>query len=537
MSSSASAVVDTPKGCTTPRLFTPPLRELTPDTSWGFECIDFLENMLGWVLRPWQRWLYIHALEKDESGTGFRFDTIIVLIARQNGKTLWLIGLALWRLYIDNAHLAIVAAQKLEYAEETLAEADAVIEGHPLLKAEWLKFSQTNGKHRIILKPIKRQPHETDDEYHRRRNRRRQWRAATASRRGGRSLSADLAMLDELREHQSWDAWDAIVPTTQAIARSLVIAASNAGDATSVVLRTVRDNAIERITAGRTQDTRTFLGEWSVPDGVDHRDETYWPMANPSMGYGGSTIERLRGRLENATEAGFRTENLCQWVDTIDPGIIPPDDWQATMDAESRRADGATVYAAVDVNFSRSRSYIAIAARREDGRLHVEVVEAKDGTDWVIPWFTDRLVKFEAVAVQARGAPASSLVEGLKNAGVPVVEWGGADLSRGCGQFFDGLLHRMIMHRPQPALDAGASTARAKPIGDAWAFDRKNSPNDVAPVVACAAAAWAEGRPDEKFVSAYEDEDYEDGLDLDEIDEARPVYPFGGGPDDDDYLL
>ena len=34
------------KGSETPRIYTPPLRELTPDTSIGFEIIDFAENVL-----------------------------------------------------------------------------------------------------------------------------------------------------------------------------------------------------------------------------------------------------------------------------------------------------------------------------------------------------------------------------------------------------------------------------------------------------------------------------------------------------------
>ena len=46
-----------------PRIFTPPLRELTPDTTIGFEVIEFSEIVLGMNLLPWQKWLLIHALE------------------------------------------------------------------------------------------------------------------------------------------------------------------------------------------------------------------------------------------------------------------------------------------------------------------------------------------------------------------------------------------------------------------------------------------------------------------------------------------
>ena len=71
-------------------MFTPPLRELTPETSLGFDVIDFARDVLGEVLLPWQEWLFVHALEIVGDFDGewhFRFRTVLVLIARQNGKT------------------------------------------------------------------------------------------------------------------------------------------------------------------------------------------------------------------------------------------------------------------------------------------------------------------------------------------------------------------------------------------------------------------------------------------------------------------
>ena len=50
-------------GSTEPRLYTPPLRELTPETSAGFSVIQFAEELLGIELLPWQKFLLIHALE------------------------------------------------------------------------------------------------------------------------------------------------------------------------------------------------------------------------------------------------------------------------------------------------------------------------------------------------------------------------------------------------------------------------------------------------------------------------------------------
>lgn len=473
------------RGRTEPRLFTPELRVLTPETSWGFECVKFLENVLGWTLLPWQKWLYIHALEKDVAGTGFRFQTIVLLIARQNGKTQWLKGLGLWKMYMDGAEQVLISAQNLEMAETTLSEVVADVKSNRVLRREFYRFSQTNGKFKLLLKPDPADPSGPE----------REWRAAVSSRKGGRSLSADLAELDELREHQNWLAWNAIVPTTTARPRSLVVCASNAGDATSVVLRSIRDGAISKIVAGQTADTLTFLGEWSAPDDVPHDDPDYWPYANPALGYlPGFTLDSLRGRLESMHDniPGWRTEHLCQWVDALEPGIIPAAAWKITTDPQSRRAKDAPVWASVDVNFARTKGYVAIASRRDDELLHWEVVKAERGTEWIVPWFTERKDKFEGVVVQARGAPASGLIVPLRDAGVRVIELGGTDLTKSYGYGFDMITERKMRHRPSPVLDAAAESARAKIIGDAWAIDRKNSPVDSSPLVACFQAAWGE---------------------------------------------
>jgi len=270
-------------GSTVPRLFTPPLPEhvgpdglISRDWSWGYDCIHFLEKYVGWRLLPWQKWLYIHALEKGADGTGFRFKFIFVLIARQNGKSRWLKGLGLWRLFADEhgesharcpgAKQAVLACQNLQYAELMLKEVHLEIADSPRLSRELKSYRAVNGQHRVDL---------TNERY---------WRAAAASRRGARSLTCDVVMLDELREHKTWEAWQAIVPTTTVVPYPQIVCCSNAGDSYSEVLRTQRDGALRRIQTGETADTDIGLWEWSVPLDVDPRDESYWYLANPAMG-------------------------------------------------------------------------------------------------------------------------------------------------------------------------------------------------------------------------------------------------------------
>jgi hypothetical protein len=510
-------------GSTLPRIFTKPLAaNCDPDTdeeqcpcgcglhdstSWGASCIYFLERIWGWTLLPWQKWLYWHALEKRLDHTGFRFPTVVVLVGRQQGKTRWIKGLGLWRLFLNEyglasaagpaARLAIIAAQNLDYAESMLKEVVDEIRDHHLFARELINHRVVNGGHRAVL------------------TNRRYWRAATATRKGARSLSVDIAMLDELREHTTWDAYNAIAPTTTVRPYSQVICTSNAGDARSEVLRSLREAAVRRITTDTTEDALVGLWEWSVPMDKDPRDPAYWYMSLPAMGnIGDFTLNTVMGFFESMqykNMPGFQTEYLCQWVDSMEPGIIPAEFWQAGMDGGSRRAEGATVYACLDVNYDRSHSYVAVAAKREDGYTHIEVIQAARGTDWVVPWLKERKDKFKGVAVQKTGAPASGLIVDLLEAGVPVVEWGpGAELAAGCGLFYDQVMQNNIYHRPSLVLDRAAASTLARRAGDAWIFDRRNSPVDAAPLVACIGAVWlAENYvdPGEPLVHTWPDED------------------------------
>lgn len=509
-------------GSMTPRIFTPPLPHhctgpkadpfviggepeecpcgcgLNPETSWGFACNDFAKYVLKRNLLPYQKWLNIHALEKEDRDGGFRFKILVVLISRQQGKTFWLQQLGLWRLFTSptgtasrtnpGARLALIAAQNLQYAENVLKEVVDGIRDNDSLAKELVNHRVTNGNHRAILKN------------------RRYWKAATASRKGGRSLSVDIAMLDELREHTTTDAFDAIVPTTLVRPFSQVVCTSNAGDVRSEVLRNLRDPAIRLIQTHDTADTSTGLFEWSVPDDVDPREDKYWHLANPALGnLNNFRLSDLRAMFEAQQYRnlpGFQTEHLCQWVQSLDPGIIPVEHWAETRDKVSRRGTEQPVFAGLDINYERSRSFISIATRRNDGDLHIEVAMANRGTEWIIPWLLEResrgVQPFQGIAVQKTGAPASGMIADLRRAGLPVVEWGpGLEILAGTQSFYDGIVQHKIKHRPSPTLDRAAASGISRNVGDGWVFDRRNSPVDVSPIIACAAAVWLEHQPPE----------------------------------------
>lgn len=531
----ATAVRPRRYGSEVPRIFTPPLRELTPETSLGFSVIEFAKDILEITLLPWQRWLLIHMLELLPDGS-LRFGIVVVLVARQNGKSTLSQVLALWFMMLQGWPLVLGTAQDLDVAEEVWQGAVDILEDDPELADMIQAVVKVNGKKALILKPDANA-----------RNVRTRYKVKAANRRAGRGLSGNLILLDELREHQNWLAWGAITKTTNAQLFSLILALSNAGDMTSVVLRHLRkmghkalgdpdgicgEDPIEGPTSvdlgdedddaqdddfAQWEEELDSLGifEWSSTPGCSKWDRDEWAQANPSLGY--LIQEKTIARdARTDPEWVFRTEVLCQWADGLLEGPFPPGSWEkGTVEVktgedgakyvplESRIVPGSDVRACIDTSHDRSMTRIAFAGRTPDGTAKVEIVAERYGQDWVRDWLMDpkRHDRIRAVTGQKHGAPVSQLLTRLQEDhgfDLTVVDWSGGALPGAHGEAYDAVRDGLVLHNPQPTLDIAAGTAVTRRLGDGWVIDRAKSPTDASPLVAFIGALWLLNNPVEE---------------------------------------
>lgn len=442
-------------GSEVPRLATPPARELTPATSRGFEVVEFAEDVLGLALMPWQRWCLVHGLELAVDGS-FRFRTLLVITSRQAGKSTLLQVLALWRMYVDGAPLVLGTAQNLSMAEETWSGALAMAEGTPELAREVAQVSRTNGDKFLRLTSGER------------------YKVAAATRSGGRGLSADLVLLDELREHRDYEAWSAVTKTTLARPAPQVLGFSNAGDRSSVVLSDLRGKAL-----ASAADRATTIGifEWSAPDGCALDDRAAWAQACPALGHRMSE-EAIAAALAVDPEPVFRTEILCQWVEQLDAAIEPAV-WAALADPGAAR--GTRPVFAVSVAPDRSWSAVAAAWSRPDGAVQVMLADYRPSTDWVADRVAELRRKWDGTVV------ASTTARGL----VPgAAEPSQAEQALAHTHLDDLVSAGTVRHGNEPALNTALRGARWKPHGDTRMFDRKGV-LDISPLDAAALAVHA----------------------------------------------
>lgn len=503
--SSPTTTVDGLLGSTEPRLYTPPLIEgspgpcgcgcaLTAATTLGFAVVRFAAEVLCMPLDPWERFAVIHGLELLADGRP-RFRKLLIIVARQNGKTFLLMVLALYWLFVARVALVLGTSTNLDYARESWEAAVEVAEGVEEL-AELLPKNavrRANGEQQLLV-------------HHGRRERGRartvhksRYKIAAANRKGGRSLTVHRLILDELREHHTWASWNAAYNAMNAVRNGQAWAITNQGDAKAVVLASLRGEVIDPETDElrplAERDPRTGVFEWSAPRGSRADDPHALACANPNLNRHeerGPFLEDLvsdaRRALRNGGDelADFLTEILCMRVPSLDPAV-DVEQWRrpaaeggcllpGSLDALRSRL--AWVF---DVALDGQHATLYAAAVGADGRVRVDAVAAWDSVAALrrelpalvkrnrpraVGWFQNGPAAAVGAALAKQpGWPPAGVTFAALSADAPAVCMGFAELVD-AGD---------VVQSGDPLADAQIEQAERKWIGDRWVFTRRGS--------------------------------------------------------------
>lgn len=492
-------------GRTEPRIFTPPLIEgppgpcgcgcaLTPDTSRGYDVEAFARDVLELPLDPWERWVAIHGLELLPDGRP-RFRKLLVIVARQNGKTHLLVVLSLYWLYVCSLPLILGTSTKLDYARESWQKAVALVRRTPAL----LEL-QPPTRNRGIRQANGEQELATVEEC--------RYKIAPANAEGGRSLTLHRVVLDELRQHHDYSAYDAIVPATNAVRDAQVWAITNQGDDRSVVLLDLQSEAQAFIDTGKG-DMRLGLFEYSAPRGSSPTDAHALAYANPNMGRridvgdliaDGAAAERAGGDKL----AGFLTEIMCIRVPKLDPAV-DPQAWARQLEPGDLGAVRDRVALCVDVSLDGLHATLAAAAVLEDGRTRVEPVAAWEGVHAT----RDLAASLPGIVARVKpkvlgwfpGGPAASLLADMaprpgvwppRGLEVAAIRGDTAGVCMALAQLTDA---GQLVHAGDPLLDAHVLAAEKLWIVDVWRFTRRGTGHVDAAYAAAGAVHLARAMP------------------------------------------
>lgn len=440
--------------------------------SLGPEAVE-LAHEFGLELDDWQAYFLECALAFVPGGRWENFE-VGGTVPRQNGKGGIIEARVIAGLFLLDELLLNYTAHEFKTAQEHFRRIDHLVEGAPLKYRKRVKaIRKASGAEAIELRDGSR------------------LRFLARSQGSGRGFSGDVVFFDEAMILYA-PTVGALLPTLSARAKvttggpQLWYTGTAGNGEQALVLAGVRDRAI----AGT--DPGLFYAEWAAGEaddhtgsGVDIDDPAEWHRANPAIESGrieAEFIERERAAMD---EEEFGRERLGLWGSGAMRGAIDPDVWRALGDPASRPT--GQVALAVDVPPEGRRASIARAGLREDGRVHVEV-DVRPGTGWAVERLAELSKKRGAVVVLDGASRANALVPGLEAAKVKVIAYGTRDVVTACSAFMDRVDEGKLAHLQQPELAIAVDAARRRKVGDAWAWHRRDTSQDISPLVAATLA-------------------------------------------------
>jgi len=469
-------------GHTVPRVFTPPLIEgppgpcgcgcaLTPSTSDGFDVVWFAERVLGAPLDPWQRWLVIHGLELLPDGRP-RFRRILVLVARQNGKTHLLTVLAAFWLTVLDPIFILGTSTKTSVAKEPWQRTIDLVRDSEHLRGLIGRGSvrRAAGEEELTL------------------TNRSRYKVSAANEDGGRGLPLDRVKADELRSHHDYSAYGAAYYAMRARPYAQWWGISSMGDDRSIVLNDLRSAALAFVDDG-AGDARLGIFEWSPPANSDPLDPQALAAANPNVGRR-FPMGDLLGEAEVAVRKGgealadFKTEAMNLHVGSLDPAIDPEawGDCVLAGDLESLRGGLVMV---VDVQPDGRHVTLLAGAQMPDGRVRIEPVTRWEGDRAVhhaerdLPGILmrNRPRKFGWLPKGPGAALVATVRERKGRTSWPprgvTVEEIGTEAPAACMSLAAAVIGRQIVHANDPLLTAQALAATKLWRGEEWRFGRR----------------------------------------------------------------
>jgi hypothetical protein len=454
---------------------------------------------------PWEEFAVIHAGELMPDGRP-RFRHILILVSRQNGKTHLCVVLALFWMFIDRWPVTLGTSTKLDYARISWDKAVKIVKKTPVLRRRMptgrgMGVRRTNGEQEMVSA--------IGDGT--------MYKIGAANDDGGRSLSVDRLIQDELRQHTSYEAWAAGTGAMSARPYAQNWSLSNAGSDKSVVLNDRRDDALLFVNWWQDNGTtelaeilldggivagapnfRNGLFEWSGENDDDPTDLAVLAQANPNLGHVGwdgqlrmdpqEIYLEAVAALEKGgdTLATFKTERLCIRVPALDAAIDAAA-WKlcvGDVDLAGRRV-------ALCLDVSPDLEHATLLAAGEpgpDGVVQLDVVEAWGGPTAVVQMQTAlpglvAVIKPVRIGWFPRG-PGAAAASGLKDRAakdrhfawpplwLEVVEIS-TEVSAVCMGFAVNVRAHLARHGDDPLLTQHVTGADKLATGDTWRFARR----------------------------------------------------------------
>lgn len=231
----------------------------------------------------------------------------------------------------------------------------------------------------------------------------------------------------------------------------------------------------------------------------DPEDRLLWWLANPGLDV---LIDReeLAEQFRVLGPALFSREHLGVW----DPftggegGIIDQQMWRSLVDEDSTVATSLSY--GLSVAPDASWAAFGSAGRRRDSMIHVDCVEMRPGTGWIVARAVELYGKRKLPIRVNPAAADGALIKALTNAGVEIFEVPAREYQQACGAFLLGVQNGELRHIDQESMNRAAAAAGRRDVGQegGWVWEHPANGVDISPLKAATLA-----------LSGVEDDEYD----------------------------
>ena len=416
-------------------------------------------------LMPWQRLVAEVASEHDPVSGLPAYREVIVTVPRQSGKTHQLLVWELHRalMWGKPQRIAYTAQTGLDASQKLIDDQVPIIE-KSLLAPTIAQVYRALGSQKVVF---------TNGSL---------LEVFGSNLAAGHGKTVNLGILDEYMAKTDHRTEQAMLPAMATVADAQQLVFSTAGTQESVPLKRKVEAGRASVTDGATSGIAYF--EWSADEHDDPDDEEVWARCMPALGHTIS-LDTVRHARQTMPDGEFRRAFLNQWT-VAEERVIPAKFWARCVNPKASPS-GQLVFS-VDAEPIRL-GWASIVAADQAGRI--ELIDRDEGIGWIM----DRLLKLvnrhSAPVVIDQGGPLGNLIQPLETAGVEVIKYGVREFGYACGDLYDRIIDGKVEFREHPAFDAAAAAARKRKLGDAWAWARHDSTDDISPLVAATLAAHA----------------------------------------------
>ncbi|WP_205957769.1 terminase large subunit [Paracoccus salipaludis] len=287
-------------------------RDLVWDRAAALHAIEFFSHLRHstgeWAgqpfdLQPWQQFVVGSVFGWKRADGLRRFRTAYVEVARKNGKSALLAGIALYALVADSeagAHV-YAAATTRDQARIVFGEAERMVAASPALSA---RVTRTVNNLAVLSTASWFRPLSAD-----------------ASKMDG--LNVHFAAVDEVHEHPGPEIIQKLNTATGARRQPLIVEITTAGHDRHSVCRQHHEFSVKALEGTLPQETADpwFAFIATIDTGDDWTDPKVWGKANPSLGVT-VKVDDLKRQIDEAREMpaqqnAIRRLRLNEWTEQV----------------------------------------------------------------------------------------------------------------------------------------------------------------------------------------------------------------------------